>query len=54
MGGMIHAGPGVNPRRHQFGPGDALFVPADVEHRFEEFSDDLSMWVVFWGPAGGE
>ena len=40
--------------RHEFGPGDALFVPAGVEHRFEEFSDDLSMWVVFWGPEGGE
>lgn len=40
--------------RHRFGPGDALFVHAGVEHRFEEFSDDLSMWVVFWGPEGGE
>ncbi|MDA1258085.1 MAG: cupin domain-containing protein [Chloroflexi bacterium] len=40
--------------RHRFGPGDSLFVPAGVEHRFEEFSDDLSMWVVFWGPDGGE
>ena len=40
--------------RHEFGPGDALFVHAGVEHRFEDFSDDLSMWVVFWGPNGGE
>jgi hypothetical protein len=31
-----------------------LFVPADVEHRFEEFSDDLALWVVFYGPEGGE
>jgi len=31
-----------------------LFVHAGVEHRFEEFTNDLSMWVVFWGPDGGE
>lgn len=37
-----------------FGPGDALFVPAGVEHRFVEFSDDTEMWVVFYGPKGGE
>jgi hypothetical protein len=23
-------------------------------HRFEEFSDDLVVWVVFYGPEGGE
>src|SRR5690349_1536918 len=27
--------------RHPFGPGDVLFVPAGVEHRFEEFSADF-------------
>ena len=37
-----------------FGPGDALFVPAGVEHRFLDFSDDTGMWVVFYGPPGGE
>ena len=42
------------PDRHPFGPGDALFVPAGVEHRFEEFTDDLVVWVVFYGPEGGE
>ena len=42
------------PERHPFGPGDALFVPAGVEHRFEEFTDDLVVWVVFYGPEGGE
>jgi hypothetical protein len=31
-----------------------LFVPAGVEHRFEDFSDDFAVWVVFWGPDGGE
>ena len=32
-----------------FEPGDALFVAAGIEHRFENFSDDFSAWVVFWG-----
>ncbi len=40
--------------RHSFGPGDVLFVPAGVEHRFEGFSDDFVVWVVFYGPEGGE
>ena len=38
----------------RFQPGDALFVPAGVTHRFEDFSDDLYVWVVFYGPKGGE
>ena len=42
------------PGRHPFGPGDVLFVPAGVEHRFENFTDDLLVWVVFYGPEGGE
>ena len=41
-------------QRHPFGPGDALFVPAGVVHRFEDFTDDLVVWVVFYGPDGGE
>ena len=40
--------------RHRFGPGDVLFVPAAVVHRFEELSDDLAVWVLFYGPEGGE
>ncbi len=40
--------------RHRFAPGDLLFVPAGVEHRFEEFSDNLAVWVIFYGPEGGE
>lgn len=39
---------------HAFGPGDVLFVPAGVEHRFEDFSDDFLVWVFFYGPEGGE
>ena len=42
------------PERHPFGPGDVLFVPAGVEHRFEGFTDDFAVWVVFYGPEGGE
>ncbi|MDJ0949818.1 MAG: cupin domain-containing protein [Alphaproteobacteria bacterium] len=40
--------------RHAFGPGDFLFVPAGVPHRFEDFTDDLAVWVIFYGPVGGE
>jgi len=34
--------------------GDVLFVPAGMEHRFENFSDDFATWVIFYGPDGGE
>lgn len=37
-----------------FTPGDVLFVPAGAEHHFENFSDDLVIWAVFYGPEGGE
>ena len=40
--------------RHPVGPGDFLFVPAGVVHRFENFSEDLAVWVIFYGPEGGE
>ena len=40
--------------RERFGPGDFLFAPAGLRHRFEEFSDDLAVWVIFYGPEGGE
>lgn len=40
--------------RVPFGPGDAIFVPAGTEHRFEQFSDDFGCWIVFYGPEGGE
>ncbi|MBM3598760.1 MAG: cupin domain-containing protein [Alphaproteobacteria bacterium] len=41
-------------QRRSFRPGDLLFVPAGIEHRFEGFTDDLVVWVVFYGPRGGE
>ena len=40
--------------RERIAPGDVLFVPAHVEHRFERFTDDLVVWVMFYGPEGGE
>jgi mannose-6-phosphate isomerase-like protein (cupin superfamily) len=40
--------------RHPFEAGDLLFVPAGVEHRFLNFSDDFQTWVIFYGPPGGE
>lgn len=41
-------------RRDRFSPEDFLFVPAGVPHRFENFTDDLLVWVLFYGPEGGE
>jgi mannose-6-phosphate isomerase-like protein (cupin superfamily) len=41
-------------QRHPFEPGEVLFVPAGVEHRFVDFSDDFATWVFFYGPEGGE
>jgi len=40
--------------RYPFGTGDVLFVPAGVVHRFEDFSEDLVVWVALYGPEGGE
>lgn len=40
--------------RTKFGPTDLLFVAAGIEHRFENFSEDLAVWVLFYGPEGGE
>jgi len=41
-------------RRMRFSPGDALFAAAGEVHRFEDFSDDFIVWVMFYGPEGGE
>jgi len=40
--------------RSEVSTGDFLFVPAGIEHRFENFTDDFSTWVLFYGPEGGE
>ena len=41
-------------KRDAFEPGDVMFIAAGTEHHFEDFSEDLAVWVVFYGPAGGE
>jgi mannose-6-phosphate isomerase-like protein (cupin superfamily) len=54
---LVHKGRGYfrcGRRRTEFGPGDVLFAAAGETHRFEEFSDELELWVVFWGAKGGE
>jgi mannose-6-phosphate isomerase-like protein (cupin superfamily) len=48
-GVLVHGG-----RRDQCGPGDLLFVAAGTEHHFEDFTDELTVWVVFYGADGGE
>jgi mannose-6-phosphate isomerase-like protein (cupin superfamily) len=54
---IVASGTGVflnGDTRHAFGPGDAIFVPAGVTHRFESFTADFQVWVVFYGAEGGE
>lgn len=54
---IIHEGSGtlvIAGVRHPFSAGDAFFVGAGVEHRFEDFPAGFCCWVVFWGPPGGE
>ena len=54
---VVMAGRGTfvdGDERYPFAPGDVLFVPARRVHRFEQFTDDLAVWVMFWGPEGGE
>jgi mannose-6-phosphate isomerase-like protein (cupin superfamily) len=41
-------------KRDPFSAGDTMFVSAGVEHRFEDFTEDLTVWVVFYGVKGGE
>ncbi len=48
--GKFNCGGEITP----FVAGDFLFVPAGVEHRFENFTNDFSTWVIFYGPLGGE
>lgn len=44
----------VEGNRQPVETGDALFVPAFAHHRFEDFTDDFAVWVMFYGPPGGE
>jgi mannose-6-phosphate isomerase-like protein (cupin superfamily) len=40
--------------RHRVAAGSFLFVAAGQPHRFEDFSADFAVWVIFYGPRGGE
>ena len=40
--------------RRRFSEGEMIFAEAGVAHRFENFSDDFYVWVLFYGPEGGE
>jgi mannose-6-phosphate isomerase-like protein (cupin superfamily) len=54
---VIVGGRGVlahDGRREPCEAGDLVFVAAGTEHRFEAFTDDFAVWVVFFGPQGGE
>ena len=46
---LVHDG-----QRDRCQAGDLAFVAAGSEHHFEDFTDDLVVWVVFFGPQGGE
>jgi mannose-6-phosphate isomerase-like protein (cupin superfamily) len=48
-GVLVHDG-----KRGAFESGDLLFVAAGVDHRFEEFTEDLALWRIFYGPPGAE
>lgn len=48
-GVLFHGG-----KRDAFEPGDTIFVAAGTKHHFEDFSEDLAVWVIFYGPLGGE
>lgn len=41
----------VTDHRQSFTNGDIIFVPAGVRHRFENFSEDFFVWVIFCGPT---
>jgi mannose-6-phosphate isomerase-like protein (cupin superfamily) len=41
----------VGERVEAFASGALLYVAANEEHRFEDFSEDFAAWVVFYGPV---
>ncbi len=43
----------MGSQRQPFRAGDFLFAPAGMAHCFERFTDDLAVWVFFFGPEGG-
>lgn len=54
---LVARGEGIffdGEQRHPVEPGSFLFVAAGQPHRFEDFSSDFTVWVLFYGPEGGE
>jgi mannose-6-phosphate isomerase-like protein (cupin superfamily) len=54
---VIVSGRGIlnhDGKRDSFATGDVMFISAGTEHQFEDFTEDLAVWVVFYGPEGGE
>lgn len=54
---VIASGSGIfinGETSQRFEKGEVLFVPAGVVHKFEQFTEDFSTWVFFYGPEGGE
>jgi mannose-6-phosphate isomerase-like protein (cupin superfamily) len=51
---IVAAGRGmfrVGEQVHAVAPGDLLYAAAHELHRFEDFSPDFAVWVVFYGPV---
>ncbi len=47
-GVFFNNGDPTGASRRPFRPGDLVFVPAGIEHRFEDFTDDFATWVIFY------
>ena len=48
---VVISGTGIfynNGERRPFKAGDLIFVPAGIEHRFEDFTEDFKTWVIFY------
>lgn len=45
--GKVRVGDRIDPIE----PGALIFVAAHEIHRFEDFSEDFAVWVVFYGPV---
>ena len=37
----------IADERHEFKAGDVFFVAAEIEHRFQNFTDDFATWAIF-------
>ena len=48
-GFLVHDG-----ERDAVATGDLMFISAGTEHHFEDFTEDLAVWVVFYGPAAAK